>query len=393
MLQNMKKAVLMLTAMLVFLSAWSQTDEMTRQQADKLDSLTIKLMNQERYEDAIKAKERELTILKTLYGEKDSTYITQLAFSAKLYYRNRQADEAAKTVEKAAQLYAEHISNNDAQYAFYLDNLSLYQISAEKFEKARDNCRKALTIYEKLGSNDYDMAIILMHMAESSHYCGQARDALTYELRSLNIIKNICGQHSDEYIGELPFLQKYYQEVGDEKGAKRVEETIEKLQKEKEDGIVDLPEPMKFEDEATCRAHNADAMKCIQYYLTHKVSAPQMDQAAKYIFNWGEASADVNIAIGEDIATLATSEKWLAYLVAYMASCSYYCLTENVKKLDERLFIKAIDVLLQFYEPNRELTGKVELLENYLQLQKEEKLEEELSKLWQKLYSHNADDE
>ena len=375
--------------MLVFLSAWSQTDEMTRQQADKLDSLTIRLMNQERYEEAIKAKERELTILKTLYGEMDSTYIQQLAFSAKLYYRNRQADEAANTIEKAAQLYADHISNNDAQYAFYLDNLSLYLISAEKFEKARDNCRKALTIYEKLGRNDYDMAIILMHMAESSHYCGQAQEALSYELRSLNIIKKICGQHSDEYIGELPFLQKYYQEVGDEKGAKRVEETIEKLQKEKEDGIADLPEPMKFEDKETCRKHNDDAMKCISYYLTHKVSAPQMNQAAQYIFNWCVASDDVDIVIGEEIASMAGSVESMAYHIAYMAAYSYFCLTEKVKKLDERLFISTIDVLLQFYEPNRELTGKVELLDNYLQLQKEGKLEEELCKLWHKLFVYS----
>ena len=375
--------------MLVFLSAWSQTDEMTRQQADKLDALTIRLMNQERYEEAIKAKERELTILKTLYGEMDSTYIQQLAFSAKLYYRNRQADEAANTIEKAAQLYADHISNNDAQYAFYLDNLSLYLISAEKFEKARDNCRKALTIYEKLGRNDYDMAIILMHMAESSHYCGQAQEALSYELRSLNIIKKICGQHSDEYIGELPFLQKYYQEVGDEKGAKRVEETIEKLQKEKEDGIAGRPEPMKFEDKETCRKHNDDAMKCISYYLTHKVSAPQMNQAAQYIFNWCVASDDVDIVIGEEIASMAGSVESMAYHIAYMAAYSYFCLTEKVKKLDERLFISTIDVLLQFYEPNRELTGKVELLDNYLQLQKEGKLEEELCKLWHKLFVYS----
>ena len=125
----MKRFFLTIATMLVFMTAWSQTDEMTRQQADKLDSLTKKLMNQERYEDAIKAKERELTILKVLYGEKDSTYIKELAFSAKLYYRNMQPQEAANTVEKAAQLYAKHISDSNENYAFFLDNLSLYQIT------------------------------------------------------------------------------------------------------------------------------------------------------------------------------------------------------------------------------------------------------------------------
>lgn len=61
--------------MVMVLVAGAQNDEMTREQADKLDSITVKLMNQQRYDDAIKTKERELAILKTLYGETDSTYI------------------------------------------------------------------------------------------------------------------------------------------------------------------------------------------------------------------------------------------------------------------------------------------------------------------------------
>ena len=86
----MKRMLLIIAAMMLFLPAWCQTDEITRQQADKLDSVTVKLMNQKRYEDAIKTKESELAILKALYGEKDTTYIKQFAFSAKLYYRNEQ---------------------------------------------------------------------------------------------------------------------------------------------------------------------------------------------------------------------------------------------------------------------------------------------------------------
>ncbi|SHK72488.1 tetratricopeptide repeat protein [Xylanibacter ruminicola] len=380
----MKRLFLTISVMMMCLATWAQNDEITRAQADKLDSITVKLMNQERYEDAIKAKERELTILKSLYGENDSTYIRQLAFSAKLYYRNKQVKEAATIVEKAAQLYAENISNNDDLYAFYLDNLSLYQLSIEEYAKAKENCRKALTIYEQLGKKDYDLAIILMHMAEACHYNGETQDALKFELRALNTIKNVYGRHSDEYIGELPFLQKYYQALGDEKNAKEIEETISKLQKEKEDGIVDLPEPTKFKSEEICREHNADAFKCIKYYLTHKLSASQINQAAQYIINWTDASGDVNIPVGEEMASLVTSKKTLPYFVAYLAAYSYYCLTENTKQLDEKFFAYAINILLQFYEPNSELTGKVELLENYLKLQKKGKLEKELSKVFAK---------
>ena len=161
----MKKTILTLVALLSMLSAWSQTDEISKEQADKLNAITIKLMDQKRYDDAIKAKERELVILKSLYGETDSTYIKQFAFSAKLYYRNKQSAEAINVIEKAANLYATNVSNNDALYAYYLDNLSLYQLSVNDYVKAAENCRKALTIYEKLGRNDYDLAVILMHMA------------------------------------------------------------------------------------------------------------------------------------------------------------------------------------------------------------------------------------
>lgn len=381
----MKKLFVTIAAIMMCLAAWAQNDEMTREQADKLDSVTIKLMNQKRYEDAIKTKERELTILKTLYGDKDSLYICQLAFSAKLYYRNNQAEEAAKIVEKAAQLYADNISHNNDLYAFYLDNLSLYQISIKEYSKAKENCRKALTIYEQLGKKNYDLAIILMHMAEASHYAGETQEAIKYELRSLNVIKSVYGRHSDEYIGELPFLQKYYEALNDQKNAKEIEQTISKLQKEKEEGIEDLPEPIKFNSKEICRNHNADAFKCIKYYITHKLSAPQINQAAQYITNWSEASDDVSIPIGEEIASLMATRTSMPYFIAYLASYSYYCLTEETKELDEKYFAYAIDILLQFYEPNSKITGKVELLENYLKLKEKGKLEKELSKVYSKL--------
>ncbi len=377
----MKKVLLTFVALCCMVSAWSQTDEMTKEQADKLNSVTIKLMDQKRYEDAIKTKERELTILKTLYGETDSTYIIQLAFSAKLYYRAEQHQEAIKVIEKAASLYAANVSNSDATYAYYLDNLSLYQISTEEYAKAVENCRKALTIYEKLGRNDYDLGVILMHMAESSHYNDQTAEAIKYEIRALNVIKKVCGEHSDEYLDELPYLQKYYKAVNNEKNAKQVEDQINRLNKEKEEGIEDLPEPVTFKSGEECREHNEDAFKCIKYYLTHKVSAQQINQAAQYIINWSEASDDVKVIVGKGLEPL-TSEKNLAYLVAYIASCSYYCLTENIKELDEEHFVQAIDILLQFYKPNSELTGKVDLLENFLKQQEKGKLEKTLHKIF-----------
>ena len=380
----MKRAALTIIAIMTFLTAWSQGDVITREQADKLDSVTVKLMKQERFGDAIKTIERELAILKSLYGEKDSTYIRKLAFSAKLYFRDQQQKEAVEIVGKAVNLYGENVSNKDSLYAFYLDNLSHYQISIKEYAKAKENCRKALTIYEQLGIQDYDLAAILMHMAEACYYCNEYQDAVKHELRSLNIIENIYGKHSDEYIDELPYLQEYYLANGDQKNADGVEKSISKLQQEKENGIVDLPELIEFKSAEVCREHNADAMTCIKYFLSHTLNAPQTDDAAQYILNWSAASDDVHIVIGEEMSSLADNQTSMPYLVAYIAACSYCCLRDGTQKLDEQQFQNAMDILLQFYEPNEKLTGKVDLLDKYLKLQKRGKLEKELSKVFAK---------
>lgn len=108
-----------------------------------------------------------------------------------------------------------------------------------------------------------------------------------------------------------------------------------------------------------------------------------MNQAAQYIMNWSIATADITIVIGEKLSKLATSQETMPYLTAFIAASSYYSLTEHVKQLDESLFVKAITALLKFYEPNRKLTGKVEVLEDYLNLQEKGKLEDQLHKDFQ----------
>ena len=380
----MKRFIIVLVSLLSYSWAYGQNDEITQEQASKLNSLTTKLVNQGRYEDAIKSKERELAILKVLYGEKDSLYIKELAYSAKLYYRNTQPEEAEKTIDQALRLYSEYISDKDALYAIFLDNLSLYQSSLKKYDEAFVNSKKALALFESLGIDDYDLAVVLMHLAEASHYKGLKQEALKYEIRSLIITKKILGEHSDEYIEELPFLKKYYLELDDQKNAQRIEETISRLTEEKEKEFVDLPEPIEFKSVEECAEHNNDALRCIAYYLTHTVKAPNMNQAAQYIINWSQASGDVNVIIGEELSILAASQDNLPYFIAYLGAYSFYSLSENAKILDESQFIKAIEATLNFYEPNSKYTGKVELLEKYLQLKKKEKLENHLRKTYQK---------
>ena len=135
-----------LVSLLSYTSMMAQNDEISQQQADKLNSLTFKLAKQGRYEDAIKSKERELIILKSLYGERDRSYIKELGYNAKLYYRNSQPEEAENTMVQVLKLYAESISGRDTLYATYLDNLSLYQASLNKHDEAYTNSKRTGTM-------------------------------------------------------------------------------------------------------------------------------------------------------------------------------------------------------------------------------------------------------
>lgn len=376
----MKKILVYLFLCFAPLSAWSQDTPATQEEADKLDSLVLKLMNYKRYDDALTAKLREVDILKQLRGEKDSAYLCNKAFFGKIYYRLRKAEEAAKITTEAAEEYGEHVSNKDENYAFYLDNASIYWASINEFAKAKELSRRSLTVYEQLGKQDFDLANILIHMAENCDGNGQPQEAIKYDLLALNLLKKITGEHSDNYIEELGYLQRYYEHAGDANNAKKTKEHAERLAEEKEQGYVDLPEPIQFKTPEICHEHNDDALTCIAYYLTHMLSAPNMNQAAQYVINWSVASEDVNIAIGEKLSKLALSQESMPYFTAFIAASSYYCLTENVKQLDEPLFVKAVTALLQFYEPNRKLTGKVEVLEDYLKEQEKGKLEKQLHK-------------
>ena len=103
----------------------------TQEEADKLDSLVVKLMNYKRYDDALTAKLREVDILKQLRGEKDSAYLCNKAFLGKIYYRLRRAEEAAKITTEAAEEYGKHIYFNEQ--LIWRTLFTAFMLSGEKY--------------------------------------------------------------------------------------------------------------------------------------------------------------------------------------------------------------------------------------------------------------------
>lgn len=387
---NAMRRIIILLLSVLFVTAQtaaqntSQQEPQTLAHAQKLDSLAQNLSRQERYHDAIELKRKALDLRRQLAGESDSAYICGLIFLGKYYYRDKQPEEAARVVKEGAALYAKYLHDDNDRYAFFLDNLSLYLGTCEKYAEAETYSRKALDVYEKLGKRDYDLALILMHVAENSSYNGHQAEAVRYEIRGLNVIKDVRGEHSDEYIGELPYLAKYYEAAGDKANAERVTNHVKKLQEEKDKGYADIPDPIELKSAQSCREHNDDALKCCRYYITHKLSAAEASKAGEYIIHWTIASDEFSVIVGSDLAKIAGTRSGMPYFVAFSAITGIYCIENSLKQLDEDHYVSAIDVLLQYYEPNRELTGPVDILEKYLKLAQEKKLESYLRKEFQK---------
>lgn len=240
--------------------------------------------------------------------------------------------------------------------------------------------------------NDYDLAVILLHVAEYSNVTGNPSDAVKYELRGLNIFKELFGEHSDEYIEELAYLHDYYKANGQKQKAKDTEDLINKLREEQAKDMADLPELIDFKTVEECRAHVKDAYKCIVYYLNHKLNADKMNQAAGYVMKWSMVTDQVHVLLGKEEAQLMSSEKSMPYAIAYFAGCSRFALENDSADFSKAMFCSAmIDVLNFYMGGNDELTGKIAYLDKFVNTYKKDGMDA-LKALLDKYYAKLSKD-
>lgn len=330
----------------------------------KMDSLAQQLYDRENYMKCVEVLHKQ----KDLLDEKDSLYFANLRFQARCYFRMKDSDNAIKAAKAALDNWEQYQDTNNVNYILMLDNYAFYLSTADKpdYETALKYSKEALSRYEKRQQNDESMAVILFHVAENCSLVKQYADAVKYELRALSIYKNLYGEHDDSYIRELDYLADFYEGNGQMQKAQETRNLQEKLSKEQEDGIADLPEMIEFKTPDECRAHKADALKMVQYYLGHLLSADKMENAAQYIMNWSAVTDLVHITIGKEEAQLFT-EKYYPYAVAYIAGCCEAALVTDSADFSRDMFRYAIASMLEFYDGgNKDLTGKVPYLEKYM---------------------------
>lgn len=362
-----------------FMPVSAQT--MSERQAAKMDSMAVALFKGGNFKKSIELMNKWLADRLQTKGEQDSLYIQRTALLAKAYFRDQQTDQAIGSIDKAINLYGKYKSDKDTLYAFYLDNKALYLNAKEDYKAALPLVRKALDIYEPLHRRDYDMAMILIHMAEACHFNNLHQDAIRYELRGLDIYKELFGEASEPYVSELNYLKQYYEGAGDTQKASQVKKQMEQLvakNKEKEKGV----QYAQFASAEECREHNADALTAAKTYLSGRIDEQKSVKAAAYVMGWSQASPDINIVIADENMYYLQNQ-W--QMLAYFCGCTEYALEQQQKDFSPEMHIAAMKRALEHYKANRTLTGIVAEMETLSNLEKSGKLEETLRQDAQKI--------
>ena len=370
----MKNWKITLITMLLISGATASAQTLSESQAAKMDSMAVALFVKGNFSKSIELMNIWLADRCQSKGEQDSLYIRRTTLLAKAYFRDRQIDKAIESIDKAINLYGKYKSDNDTIYAFYLDNKALYLNAKEDYKSALPVVWKALDIYEPLNKRDVDMATILIHMAEACYFNKLYQDAIKYELRGLDLYKELIGEDTETYVSELNYLKLYYEGAGEKQKASRVETRINQLVdiiKEKENQV----EYAQFASAEECREHNADALTAAKTYLNGRIDDKKCVEAAAYLMGWAQASDDISIMIGDE-NLYYLGNQW--QMLAYFCGCSEYALEKQQKDFSQEMHIAAMKRTLEHYKANRTLTGIVAEMETLSNLEKNGKLEETL---------------
>ena len=371
----MKKILTLLFALLtVLVQAGAQTDTTGATAADtpeavaRLDSLVTSALKIGDYKMALRLNRDKTEALKRLYGETDSAYISTYATLAPLLYRTGDIDAAIAVSDSAASMYAANVSSADARYAFIVDNLGFYYASAGRYAEAEPAARKALAVYEKFYRNDYDLAVILTHAAEACAGNGKPKDAVAFEVRCLNIMKQLYGEHSDPYLAEAEYLVHYYGLAGDGEAAAELRARIDRLKAEAGDGVIDIPDPGSITSAEKAAWYNREAAVCADYLLNVSPEEAARTSAAAFLISWADATADVSVPVIEMITKPLSDERDRDFFVVYVAAVVSKSFAAGEKTLSSDDYAEAMETMVRYYEANRDYFGANDVLDGYAKL-------------------------
>jgi len=332
--------------------------------AKAIEKEALSLFEQRNYGQALVRYESAANMRQKMSTEKDTIYEMDLLFQGKCYFHLKKIEEAVNKAEKLVDYYATNFSKTDFKYAFYIDNLGLYQASMGNFADAEKNSREAVGIYEKQMKNDDNLAVMLEHLAEDCNGNGKPSEAINHEIRALNILKTIYGEHSESYLEEIIYLKKYYENNNNADKAQKLQEIIDKLTKESDETSIKIPE--MFATPERCHIYNSDALLGAKQYLDCDLKKIDESEISLGILLWTKTSADITIKVDSTMAPLfLDNNDDHPIFVAFMAAVTEYDLEHHMKKIDTTGLKLVKQRVEGFYRRNKATLGKCREIEKW----------------------------
>lgn len=387
----MKKLIITFLVLFQTFAVMAQADSKTDSVPDKAElDRFYAACNSNEYSRAVtlgNALSEKLINANTRYA--DSVYSCIQMYIGRCYYRLQKPLEAARAASNGVKVLKKLGLGGSILCSMILDNAGTYYIAAEKCDSGLQYTKEALQVISHYPDKAVttDMQAILMHIAES-YFCKETyQDAIIYEIRALGVIEKLHGRYSEEYIAEMPYLTEYYRRASLDKKVSDNEAELQRIQEEYENGKRDLPDLRDFKSADECHKYNYEANRCANYMLSYGLQdSKNFVHCFKYLLLWTTTSSDIELKIGESVQKTLNSLPSKAYCGAYIAGCTRYALDNDEKKFTPEMYYMAMVDVLNFYINNREFTGEVKFLEDYINVYNKNKDENELHKMIMKNY-------
>ncbi len=302
------------------------------------------------YKKCLEITNKELKTLKddTAYCETTEKF---MILNAKCHYRLRNSEGAVTMTRNILDYHAKHIGTTDLQYAFYLDNLSMYLINSKEIDDTTINEAKTVNsqaeeLIKKINDKCYDLGVVYMHAADIYTVTEEYDKVIDYMKKVLDNFEYNYGIHSQNYIDELKFLKDTYDKCGNDMRSMQLSGEIAKLTQEAQDGYV--PENIEVNGPTAARDRKEDMRMCCKYYLTHHLNDSAMANAGAFIISWSKISDEVTVLIKEEFTT-----KKFPFIIAYIAGYVYKSLENLSQNNNFQNFTQGYISMLNFYVNNK----------------------------------------
>ena len=117
-------------------------------------------------ERSLKACDTAITLADEMRLDESITMGTTLINAATAYKAFGDAERALPLYEKAKEIYEARLESNDRRLGGLYNNMALALKDTEQFERAKDMFLMALSVIEKIGGGELEMAITYCNMAD-----------------------------------------------------------------------------------------------------------------------------------------------------------------------------------------------------------------------------------